>query len=346
VGRPACLTWRGARLWHDEAVGRHLVTIDGSGASADRATIERLLAEGTLLWLDVAEPDDDDLALLRDVFGVHPVALRGVAEFGQRPKIEDYGDVTYLVAYGARPFPQSLAEVHCLYSERFLVTARRDPCPEFDELRRQLAQQPQPGGAHGAAGQRPVRLIVLHHVLDSLFGSFFPALSGFDDRIDALQEQIFARPTDSELVTMFSMQRWLVALRKLVTPQRDMLASLASGMATLPGMTPASGPYVRSLYDHLIRVSDLLDSYRDLLSGAMSTYLSTVSNRLNSVMKQLTVIATVFLPLSFLTGFFGQNFGWLQDHLASLAAFLVLGLGTEALVVSGLFLLFRRRHWL
>ena len=341
-------------------MGRHLVTIDGSAAGADRATIERLLAEGTLLWLDLGEPDNDDLALLRDLFGVHPLALRDVAEFGQRPKIEDYGDVTYLVVYGARPFAEPLVEVHCLYSERFLVTARRDHCPEFDELKRYLADQGWPGGQPAAiplrgaqqpgppqpGGSRPVRLILLHHVLDSLFGSFFPALSDFDDRIDALQERIFARPTDEELVAMFSMQRWLVSLRKLVTPQRDMLASLASGVATLPGMTPAGGPYVRSLYDHLIRVSDLVDSYRDLLSNAMGAYLSTVSNRLNSVMKQLTVIATVFLPLSFLTGFFGQNFGWLDDHLASLATFIVLGLGTEVLVVSGLFLLFRRRHWL
>ena len=328
-------------------MGRHLVAIDGSSASADRATIERLLAEGTLLWLDLGEPDNDDLVLLRDLFGVHPLALRGVAEFGQRPKIEDYGDVTYLVAYGARPFAESLAEVHCLYSERFLVTARREPCPEFDELRGHLAGRGWPDGQPGeAGGPRPVRLVLLHHVLESLFASFLPALSDFDDRIDALQERIFARPTDEELVVMFSMQRWLVSLRKLVTPQRDMLAPLASGMTTLPGMTPAGGPYVRSLYDHLIRVSDLVDSYRDLLSNAMGAYLSTVSNRLNSVMKQLTVIATVFLPLSFLTGFFGQNFGWMEDRLASLAAFIALGLGTEVLVVSGLFLLFRRRHWL
>ncbi len=111
-------------------------------------------------------------------------------------------------------------------------------------------------------------------------------------------------------------------MRKVITPQRDMFASLVSGVTELPGMTPEVERYFRDLYDHLIRISDLVDSYRDLLTGSMDTYLSTVSNRLNVVMKQLTIIATIFLPLSFLTGFFGQNFGWMVARLACLPVFL------------------------
>jgi magnesium transporter len=103
---------------------------------------------------------------------------------------------------------------------------------------------------------------------------------------------------------------------------------------------------VRDLYDHSIRISDEIDSYRDLLDNATSAYLSMVSNRLNEVMKQLTIIATVFLPLSFLTGFFGQNFAWLVGRLGSLPAFLILGLGTEVIAVAGLWWLFRRRGWI
>jgi magnesium transporter len=141
------------------------------------------------------------------------------------------------------------------------------------------------------------------------------------------------------------MQKWLVGLRKLVTPQRDTMASLVSGVASLPGMTPAGELYLRNLYGHLIRISDLVDSYRDLLSNVMDAYLSIVSNRLNEVMKQLTVIATVFLPLTFLTGFFGQNFGWMVSRLGGLSAFLALGLGTELVAAAGLFMLFRRRGW-
>jgi magnesium transporter len=125
-----------------------------------------------------------------------------------------------------------------------------------------------------------------------------------------------------------------------------MMASIVSGVISLPGMTPEREPYVRDLYDHLIRISDLVDSYRDLLSNAMDAYLSVVSNNLNVVMKQLTIIATVFLPLSFLTGFFGQNFGWMVDHIGSPWAFIFIGLGTEALAITALFTMFRMRGWI
>ena len=195
-------------------------------------------------------------------------------------------------------------------------------------------------------GNRPTRLILLHNLVDSLIDSFFPALSDFDDRIDQLQEQIFAKPNNAQLAELFAMQRWLVNARKIVSPMRDAMASLVAGMVELPGTTPASDPYLRDLYDHLIRISDMIDSYRDLLSNGMDAYLSMVSNNLNQVMKQLAIIATIFLPLSFLTGFFGQNFAWLVGRLGSLHTFLILGVGSELLAVGLLYWLFRRRGWI
>ena len=113
----------------------------------------------------------------------------------------------------------------------------------------------------------------------------------------------------------------------------------------LPGLAEEDERYFRDIYDHLIRISDLIDSYRDLLTGAMDVYLSTVSNRLNSVMKQLTIIATVFLPLSWLTGFFGQNFGFMVRHIGRWETFIGLGFGSELLVLAALLLFFKRRGW-
>jgi magnesium transporter len=190
------------------------------------------------------------------------------------------------------------------------------------------------------------RLVALYRLLDALVDTMYPYLTAMDERIDELQDQIFVNPRESQLAELFSLKRQLVNMRKLVTPQRDMVSAMMGQVVTIPGMTAESERYVRDLYDHLIRISDMVDSYRDLLSGSLDAYMSMVSNRLNDVMKQLTIIATVFLPLSFLTGFFGQNLGWLVDRIGSLTAFLAFGIGTELLAVICLLVLFRRRGWM
>src|SRR5437868_14325310 len=118
-----------------------------------------------------------------------------------------------------------------------------------------------------------------------------------------------------QLKHIYTHKRLLVAMRKIITQQRDIFARAGNDIIQLPGLEPSSRDYFRDVYDHLIRISDLIDSYRDLLTGAMDVYLSTVSNRLNAVMKQLTIVATIFLPLSVITGFFGQNFGWLVRNI-------------------------------
>ena len=313
-----------------------LIENDGSAASADRETVERLLDKGELLWFDLYRPDADELGILATVFSIHQLALEDAEQFGQRPKLEDYDDFTQLIAYGVQGGSDDLVEVHFFYSTRYLVTVRHGDCAAFAEVRNRLAHRAKPIS----------RLLLMHHILDELSDGFFPVLSSFDDRIDQLQDEIFAKPTDEQLSELFNRKRWLIGVRKVITPQRDLVASLVDGVAELPGMTREIERYYRDLYDHLIRISDLVDSYRDLLTGSMDAYLSTVSNRLNVIMKQLAIIATIFLPLSFLTGFFGENFAWMIRRIGSLGAFLLLGLGTELVVVAGMLLLFRRRGWL
>ena len=141
------------------------------------------------------------------------------------------------------------------------------------------------------------------------------------------------------------MKRLLVGMRKAISPQRDTFARLTGGIADLPGFGQEDDRYFRDIYDHLIRISDLIDTYRDLLTSSMDVFLSTVSNRLNVVMKQLAVIATIFLPLTFITGFFGQNFGWLVGHIGGLPTFLALGIGSEIILVIVLLTYFKRRGW-
>jgi magnesium transporter len=135
-------------------------------------------------------------------------------------------------------------------------------------------------------------------------------------------------------------------MRKVVTPQRDLFARSVDQIAQLPGLELDERDYFRDVYDHLIRISDLIDSYRDLLSGVTDLYLSTISNRQNDVMKQLTVIATIFLPLTFITGFFGQNFGYLvRDLINGTWSFWAIGTGSMLATCAALMAFFRRKGW-
>ena len=221
-----------------------------------------------------------------------------------------------------------------------MVTVSRGDGHLLDGVRERL-------GRHRAAAGSSPGVAVLYLVVDELVDGYFPVLAQLDDRIDSLEDAILKQPTEAQLGELFDMKRTLVALRKVVTPERDMFARLLSGASIVEGMTQEDERYFRDLYDHLIRISDLVDSYRDLLTGAMDTHLSTVSNRLNVVMKQLTIIATVFLPLSFLTGFFGQNFALLTGHVLTQSwSFWVLGVGLEVVAAAGLLYLFLKRGWL
>jgi magnesium transporter len=301
-----------------------------------RKNVEKLLAAGSFFWIDVDRPKPDDYAIFRDVFKFHTLAVEDSEKFGQRAKIDDYDDFVFLVVYGAVPDADRLVEVHCFYSERFLITVHRDDAPAFVEIRRRYAKLDKPI-------EDASRL--LYHIVDGLVDSFFPILADFDDRIDELEDSIFRKADDQQLQEIFQMKRLLVGIRKAITPQRDTFARVMGGVADLPGFDADDERYFRDIYDHLIRISDLVDSYRDLLTGAMDVYLSTVSNRLNAVMKQLTIIATIFLPLSWLTGFFGQNFGFEVRNIGSWESFVGFGIGTELVGLIILLIYFKRRGW-
>jgi magnesium transporter len=235
---------------------------------------------------------------------------------------------------------KSVAEIHCFLTENFIISIHQGPCPALASVRDRI-------GTHHSADAAAPQVIVFYLILDSLIDSFFPVLSEFDDAIDDLESAILKNPTEAQLGVLFDMKRQIMTIRKVITPQRDMISTLNAGMVTLPGMTDKGAVYFRSLYDHLIRISDLVDGYRDLVSGAMDTHLSMVSNRLNLVMKQLAVIATIFLPLGFLTGFFGQNFAWpIFNVQRNGYLFVIYGIVPELIAIGILLVLFKRRGWL
>jgi magnesium transporter len=297
------------------------------------------LARDHFFWLDLTDPGHEQLTQLRELFGFHPLALEDSEDFHQRPKLDNYGDYVFLVFYGAETEHTEgadlLREVHMFISGKYLITIHRAPLPPLDEQREQL------DGRVLHSEQ-----FLLYRVLDALTDTYFPLMSDMDDEIDGLEDAIVANPSERDLERLFALKRQLVAMRKVVTPQRDLFARSIDQIAELPGLTLDERDYFRDIYDHLIRISDLIDSYRDLLTGATDLYLSTISNRQNEVMKQLTVIATIFLPLGFITGFFGQNFSFLvNDVIQTGWSFWVLGLGSMVLTCVGLWMYFRRKGW-
>jgi magnesium transporter len=320
------------------------LTQNGTTADATQQGIEQAAAGGAFFWLNLdihdPGPDDDITGLLVNTFHFHPVAVEAVERFGQRARIDDYDDFVHIITFGMGADGKSVAEVHCFVTEKFIISLHQGDCPAFATVHDRIH------GHHSSESSAP-QVVIFYLIMDTLIDSFFPVLSDFDDSIDNLEGAILKNPTEEQLGTLFGMKRQIMTIRKVITPQRDMISSLNSGMVEIPGMTDSGTAYFRNLYDHLIRISDMVDAYRDLIGGAMDTHLSMVSNRLNVVMKQLAIIATIFLPLGFLTGFFGQNFAWLTGHLqTSFGYFLFLGIGSEIVAIVLLLILFQRRGWL
>jgi magnesium transporter len=308
--------------------------IDSSGTvepNIDPKGIEDRVREQTFFWLDLERPNEADFEMLTRVFGLHPLALEDSRKFNQRPKIEDYKDYTFLVVFGAVDDPATRAglspiEVHCFFSAHWLITVHKGERELFADLRDRDAHR---------LRRFEQGLGILYLVLDSLVDSFFPQLSELDEAIDQLEDDILENAGPEQLQQAIAMKRQLVQLRKLVHPQRDMFASLLSGRYELPGMDAEHEHYFRDIYDHLIRLSEQIDDYRDLASGTADLYQSTIGNKMNLTMKQLGWVATFFLPLSFLTGFFGQNFAYLVLHLLTPSwVFWAFGLGLELLAIA------------
>jgi magnesium transporter len=302
---------------------------------AEDPKIPELLKSGEFFWLKLQGCSDEQIAEVGRRFGLHPLAVEDSQEFGQRPKIDDYGDTALLVFYGVDPDGTPL-EVHFHVSGQWMLTIHQGGHELLQNAAARI-ERDTPRTEEEA----------IYRVLDALTDSFFPVLDKVDDEIDVLMDAMLESASQDQRQELFALRRRLIDLRRIANPQRDILARGGEVLGGLPGLEADDArDWFRDVYDHLVRISELIDSYRDLLAGALDLYLSTVSNRLNNISKQLTVVATIFLPLTFVTGFFGQNFGMLVRHINSAWAFWGYGIG--GLVVSALALLwyFRRQGFL
>jgi magnesium transporter len=300
----------------------------------DLAEIRALHERDEFFWLDVLSPSDEELDALMDVLGLPPLAVQDSKEFGQRPKIDDYADRALIVFFGAEG--AELVEVHVHVSGSEVVTVRHERCAHLGEALRQAAD----------GGMRSEEELVFR-ILDALADSLGARVGDLTQEIEHLSEVVFERALMAERRRIGALRGELFRLSQYVDPQREMLAEGGGELiACLPGLERDEFRHLfRDVHDELVETATAIAYQRELLSEALTVYLSTVNNRLNETLKRLTIISIIFLPLTFVTGFFGQNFGWLVDHIRPLWAFLVYGVG--GLVVSGvvLYAYFRRRGY-
>jgi magnesium transporter len=272
----------------------------GGARPAEPAEALAGLARGACAWIDFDCEDEASARRTLEPLAIHPLVLEDMVMEINRPKVDNYGDYLYLVVHSARwdqDRPQ-LREVDIVLGERFLVTYH-------DGSTRSIA------AAHEVLPRRPELLargpgLLLHFILDMLVDLYLPIMDRIADEVDQLEEQLFRTGQRRLHQRVVRLKRGMSALRRIMGPERDtMLALTRDEFRAVPADLR---PYLRDVYDRLARMSDLLDSFRDETSSLLELYVSMVSNRLNQVIKRLTVIATVGLPLTVVTSYYGMNF--------------------------------------
>jgi len=257
-----------------------------------------------LLWIDLDdEPPQSSERILREIFDFHPLAIDDALEETHVPKLDDWGDYLYLVLRAVVYNPQAdepveTPELDLFVGKNFIVTYHEQPITAVDQVWA-VCQKNRRYLRKGAG-------YLLYNLVDELVASSMLVVEQLDDAIDLIEDQLFDRPDPEALEQIFTLKRSLLHLRRIILPQREVLNKLARDNYAV--IKARDRVFFRDVYDHLVRLHDIIDSMRDLLGSAMNTYLSVVNNRMNDVMKTLTIITTLFMPLSFIVGFFGMNF--------------------------------------
>ena len=281
-----------------------------------------------MLWVDfVAEPAESAEPILRS-FGFHPLAIDDALQETHTPKVDDWGDYLYIVLSimnyreESGMFDSEIDELDVFLGSNYVITFHDQLLTAIEDA--------------WVACQRDIRHVqegadhLLYRIVDALVMSYMPLVEKIDAQVDHIEDEVFDRPSPNILERIFALKRLLLTMRRILVPQREVLNKLARDDYRV--IDPRDRVFFRDIYDHLVRLHDLNESLRDLVSGALDTYLSVTNNRMNEIMKVLTIITTFFMPITFITGFFGMNFfepvahlvGWTsQQMFYALMAFMI-----------------------
>ncbi len=297
--------------------------------------LELLEGEG-LLWLDLQDQGEPELAFLASHFRFHPLAIEDLRHLDQRPKLEDYGDYLFLVQHAFAPVaktPLPLRELHAFLSRDYLVTVHAPPMPEVDDIYGRACADP------SLAARGPDFLFYL--LSDAVADGHLQVLDDLADSIESLEDEILAEPRRESIQRILGLKRALVQMRRAVSPARDVFGQLSR--CGDPRISERTAPYFRDVYDHLLRVGDAIEADRDMLGNALEAYMSMTAGRTNETVKQLTLFSVTFLPLTFLAGVFGQNFTNIPFDSAAL---FYLALAAYGALPVAMLLWFRWKGWL
>ena len=285
----------------------HILYRTPTGGSMTELPLDQLTTalqdKRCLIWVDLDGEDPSTYQpLLADTFGFHALAIEDALIESHYPKVDDWDTYIYAVLHAVDFDPNILDvdthEVDFFLGPNYLVTHHVEPVRAIERLHK-ARQRDDRRLARGAD-------YLMYELTDGIVSDFMPCVDALDEEIDRLEDEVFDRPTSATLSRLFTLKRAVIHLRRILSPQREVLNRLARD--DYDPIDDEERKYFRGIYDHLVRLYDINESLRDLVSGVLDSYLSVVSNRLNEIMKALTIVTLLFMPLTFLTGFFGMNF--------------------------------------
>ncbi|WP_025745661.1 magnesium/cobalt transporter CorA [Kallotenue papyrolyticum] len=305
--------------------------------NVDPAQISELRRQhDTILWLDLLAPSVAELRLLQEEFGFHPLAIEDAARPAQRPKVDSYDHYYFVVFYCLRMDVDrlSITPIYLFIGHNYLVTVHHAPVPQIAETLRRWRAPDSPLGQDIGA--------LIYALLDAIVDEYFPLMDAVADRAENLEERIFDRFDEGVLQAIFQLKKDLLQLRRVIAPERDVLNVMLR--RDIPVFDQQDVTYLQDVYDHLLRTLDAVDTYRDLLSSALDSFLSMQSNRLNQVVKALTIASIILMSVTLVAGIYGMNFRYMPELEWRYGYAWALGL--MAAIALGLILFFRRIRWL
>ncbi len=324
---------------------------DGTGgfhADWPIARIEEAVRDGEgLVWIDILGPEEHENSELADwlcaIFHFHQLAIEDALQETHIPKVDDWEDYLYIVFHAASISAENqrleLHELDVFLGRNYLITYHTAPLGFLDQDRKSIERDPRDRMRHGADH-------LLYRFLELAIDESLRAIEELDEQVDAIQNEVIENAGPKNLKTIFRIKRSAIELHKTLSPQREVLNRLARD--PYQPIQSKHRVYFRDLYDHVVRIHDISESLRDLIAGALETYLTVVSNRTNEIMKTLTIVTVMFMPMSFLAGFFGMNFFGEALALNSPLPKGLLFWGTLAIMATSpcfIWIYARRRKW-